>query len=88
MLAAAILSITDNLAKARAALDTEDLSALARATHTLKGTLLQCGLDELAAQAEEIHHEARDSRMSLSGSLLEQVQFSLAMLVAHRGDAQ
>ena len=88
VLAAAILSITDNLAKARAALDTEDLSALARATHTLKGTLLQCGLDELAAQAEEIHHEARDSRMSLSGSLLEQVQFSLAMLVAHRGDAQ
>jgi len=62
--------------------------ALAKAAHTHKGTLLQCGLDELAARAEEIHREARDSRTALSGSILEQVQFSLAMLLAHRGDAQ
>ncbi|WP_319587380.1 PAS domain S-box protein [uncultured Desulfobulbus sp.] len=61
VLAAARLSITDNLAKAKEALDGEDYPTLGRAAHSLKGTLLQCGLDELAAIAEEIYAHAKDA---------------------------
>ena len=52
-------SITDTLTKATAALDLKDYPELDRATHTLKGTLLQCGLIDLAATAEEIHQGIR-----------------------------
>lgn len=85
VLAAAILSITDSLARAKEALDTEDYPALARAAHTLRGTLLQCGLDELAEEAETIHLGIRDSSGLPYDSLLERVRSSLAMLVAGEG---
>jgi signal transduction histidine kinase/DNA-binding response OmpR family regulator len=61
VLAAVQRSITDTLAKATAALSREDYLELGRATHTLKGTLLQCGLNELAVTAEEIHQGIRKS---------------------------
>ncbi len=61
VLAAVQRSITDTLAKATAALSREDYPELGRATHTLKGTLLQCGLIDLAATAEEIHQGIRKS---------------------------
>ncbi len=61
VLAAVQRSITDTLAKATAALSRADYPELGRATHTLKGTLLQCGLNELAATAEEIHQGIRKS---------------------------
>ena len=54
-------SIVDTLAKATAALGQGDYPELGRATHTLKGTLLQCGLNELAATAEEIHQGIRNT---------------------------
>jgi HPt (histidine-containing phosphotransfer) domain-containing protein len=54
-------SIVDNLAKAKAAVDRKDYQELGRAVHTLKGTLLQCGLQELAAKAEEIHQGIRNN---------------------------
>ena len=61
VLAAVRKSINDNLRKATIALGREDFAELGRAAHTLKGTLLQCGLTELAAKAEEIHQGIRNS---------------------------
>jgi len=81
VLAATRLSITDNLAKAKEALDGEDYPALGRAAHTLKGTLLQCGLDELAAKAEEIDLGARTHSNLNHEWLLEQLSSRLAGLV-------
>ena len=60
VLVAAQKSIADSLAKATAALEQGNYQELGRATHTLKGTLLQCGLNELAATAEEIHQGIRN----------------------------
>jgi PAS domain S-box-containing protein len=60
VLAAMRKSITDNLARAAVALGREDYPALGRAVHTLKGILLQCGLNALAATAEEIHQGTRN----------------------------
>lgn len=55
LVAAARTSIADHLEKAVIAIGDGDLRALSRAAHTLKGTLLQCGLNDLADKAEEIH---------------------------------
>jgi len=59
ILTAARRSIADNLAKAKTALAAGDFPALGRAAHTLKGTLLQCGLADLAAKAAEIDQGVR-----------------------------
>ena len=59
LVAASRTSIGDNLAKANEAQEVWDFQALDLPAHTLKGTLLQCGLDELAAKAEEIHPDTQ-----------------------------
>ena len=56
-------SINHNLLKAEQALSEDDPPALGRAAHTLKGTLLQCGLNELAALAEQIHRGTRNDQL-------------------------
>jgi signal transduction histidine kinase/DNA-binding response OmpR family regulator len=60
ILQAALRSIDDCLNKAAKALDHQDEEELGRVAHTLKGTLLQCGLDEWAAQAQVIQTGIRD----------------------------
>jgi len=62
ILAAVQTSIAENLAKATAAIDRDDPEALARAAHTLKGSLLQCGLDHWAAMAQEIYDGAKGNQ--------------------------
>ena len=81
VLATAHLSITDTLAKANEALVAENYPELGRFAHTLKGTLLQCGLNELAAKAEEIHLGTRTNSDLSHERLLEQLNSSLAGLV-------
>jgi signal transduction histidine kinase/CheY-like chemotaxis protein/HPt (histidine-containing phosphotransfer) domain-containing protein len=62
ILPAAIQSMADNLAQAERALQDNDLATLGRAAHTLKGTLLQCGLSAWAEKAQEIHTAIREQR--------------------------
>ncbi len=81
VLVATRMSIADNLAKAAAALGDRDYSGLGRAAHTLKGTLLQCGLDHLAVKAEEIHHGTRSNSDLPYEQILEQLHSSLAALL-------
>jgi len=82
VLIAARRSIRDNLARAKEALAVEDYETLGRATHTLKGTLLQCGLDELAVQAEEIHTHAKDGLAFSYAEGLTAIKTRLSDLVA------
>jgi hypothetical protein len=49
--------------------------------HTLKGTLLQCGLDGLAAKAEEIHNGAKNSHTGSSAGILKQIQAGVKKLM-------
>jgi HPt (histidine-containing phosphotransfer) domain-containing protein len=82
VLAAACLGIKDNLAKAVAALAANDHAVLGRSAHTLKGTLLQCGLDDLAQTAEEIHLAVRKGSDVDYVALLQVLDERLASLTA------
>ena len=84
LLAAVRQSLTEQLAKAREAEAAGDAQSLARAAHTLKGTLLQCGLDQLAEQAENIHQLALNHGDS-QYSVLDQLGLALEKLL--RGEA-
>ena len=83
VLAAVRKSVTDNLAKATDALGREDYSTLSRAAHTLKGTLLQCGLNQLAAKAEEIHQGSKSREKLSYTSILEHLSNDLAALAGN-----
>jgi hypothetical protein len=85
VLAAACLSITDNLAKAREALARADHLALGRLALSLKGTLLQCGLNALAEKAEEIHCAVNAGNDLPYDNLMESLNSSLAGMLS-KGD--
>jgi len=55
-------SLADNLSKAETAAANGDLAALAKASHTLKGTLLQCGLNEWGEKAQAIYDAAKQGQ--------------------------
>jgi len=59
VMAAVRRSLAASFGEAETALASDNLEALGRAAHTIKGTLLQCGLFEEAGRAEEIHRGAR-----------------------------
>ncbi len=80
ILVVACLSIKNNLAKARQALDACDYPSFSRAAHSLKGILLQCGLHDLAVQAEAIDYGIRKTSTLPYGPMLEQLAVDLAGL--------
>ena len=72
LLAASRRSVTTLLAACDQGLADEDWPAVRRAAHTLKGTLLQCGLNFWAAQAQVIDDLAgRGGAAELDGRLAE-----------------
>lgn len=75
-------SMTDMLAKASAALAQQDYPTLGLAAHTLKGTLLQCGLADLAAKADALHQGARTPTPSSCAQLLDELQGDLSGYLA------
>jgi CheY-like chemotaxis protein len=56
LVASARKNIIDILATMNTALQSNDTKVLHRAAHSLKGLLLQLGIDELAEKAEELEH--------------------------------
>jgi PAS domain S-box-containing protein len=82
VLMAARRSIRDNLAKATEALATEDYQAFGRAAHTLKGTLLQCGQNDLAEKAEQLESTARTSSSRSCEDLLNYLRSRLVGLAS------
>lgn len=79
--AAACMSIADNLDKAKEALAIEDYTARGNAAHTLKGTLLKCGLNDQAATAERIGYAAKNNENLSFINILEALTDSLADLL-------
>jgi signal transduction histidine kinase/CheY-like chemotaxis protein len=84
LLTAACKSINDNLAMADTALAEKNYPALGRAAHTMKGTLLQCGMNGLADQAEAIEHGTSTNSNLPYASMLEQLAFQLEGLCSDR----
>ncbi len=78
ILAAVRRSIANNMARATEALSKDDLPTLGRVAHTLKGTLLQCGLTELAALAEEIDQGIMANEKLPLAALYDQLDGKLA----------
>ena len=60
LIVTARLNLGKLLRETEAALNRNDMAALSLAAHTLKGTLLQCGLHPLAEQAQEIYNHIQD----------------------------
>jgi len=56
------VGLAEHLTTAAAAIEQHDYETLARVAHTLKGSLLQCGLDHWAAMAQEIYDGARENQ--------------------------
>ncbi len=88
VLVAILTSISDNLALATDALSREDFPTLGRAAHTLKGTLLQCGLKYLAGIAEEIHHGCKKDSTLPYTDLLETLKSGLAGVIGGSDDVE
>ena len=82
ILAAARLSITNNLALAAEALEQQDYQGLGRAAHTLKGTLLQCGLADWAEKAQEIHSGVRAGQELPFAEMVAGLKRGMAPLLA------
>jgi HPt (histidine-containing phosphotransfer) domain-containing protein len=85
VLAAVCRSLTDNLGRATAALQQEEFETLGRAAHTLKGTLLQCGLEELAEKAETIHSSIKNNDAAPHAEILHFLEMSLQNLLNKEG---
>jgi|GEM_PF-973133 len=83
---AARTSIAENLKNAEKALSEKDFTVLSRAAHTLKGTLLQCGLNDLANKAEEIHLGLRTKRDVPYAELLKTLKNNLFGLLGSKAD--
>lgn len=78
---AAIRSIISQLQKADDALAAGDLATLGRAAHTLKGTLLQCGLSDWADKAQEIHTGVRENQDLPYAELVAALRQGLTVLI-------
>lgn len=78
---AAHMSIVENLAKAEHALQQDDKPLLGRAAHTLKGTLVQCGLADPASIAEKIDEGIRSGSDLPYNNLLENLRDNLLDLL-------
>jgi PAS domain S-box-containing protein len=81
LLAAARRSMHTHLAAATQALRQQDRPTLARACHTLKGTLLQCGLTAWADKAQIISTLAQDGRELPDARLLDELRQALSQLI-------
>lgn len=71
---AARASIVKNLENLTKALEENDYTTLGITAHTLKGTLLQLGLFDVAETAEQIHQGVREEREIAYAALLERLK--------------
>ncbi len=85
ILVASLTSITQQMNAVNQALDGGDAEALAIALHTLKGTLLQCGLQPWASLAQQIHATLTlnpETPVTDQLSQLDQLRTALATFLA------
>ncbi|MGD9949002.1 MAG: ATP-binding protein [Desulfobulbus sp.] len=82
ILAAARESITAQLSAAEQAQSAGDTTNLAKAAHTLKGTLLQCGLESWAKMAQQIYTSIQQHQEAPIPALLQQLREGLNNVLA------
>ena len=75
------ISLSDNLDKALACDEQGDLAALSAAAHSLKGSLLNLGLNDLAVQAKEIELKCKKGEKNLYGKQLKTIQDNLSVML-------
>jgi len=80
---AAQRSIKMNLEQAESALFRDNFVVLGQAAHSIKGTLLQFGLHELAAIAEEIYQGTKGDKSRSYAYLLKHLALQLSGLLPH-----
>ena len=78
-------SIARNLIVANQALKDKDNESLSIAVHSLKGVLLQCGINELAEKSQEIYNGVRNNQEIPYAQLLQDIENGLAELLKETG---
>jgi PAS domain S-box-containing protein len=81
ILAAVQVSLADNLTRAETAAASGDLATLAKTSHTLKGTLLQCGLNDWAAKAQRVYDAAKHGEDLPFVDLLGEIRTGMRQLI-------
>jgi PAS domain S-box-containing protein len=81
ILAVTKTSLTDTLNQAAEAASQHDYPALGRAAHTLKGTLLQCGLDDWAEKAQKIYAGSKGDKPLPLADLVATLQQGMSELL-------
>ncbi len=81
ILAAIQVSLADNLEKAETAVAADDMVALAKTSHTLKGTLLQCGLTPWAQKAQSIYDAAKENQDLDYAHLVAEIRNGMHQLI-------
>ena len=84
ILTAAQQSITEQLSIAEQAHNLGNSDHLAKAAHTLKGTLLQCGLEPWADLAQQIYTSVHQQQEASIPALLQQLRQGLGDVLAQR----
>jgi signal transduction histidine kinase/CheY-like chemotaxis protein len=74
-------SISKSLSIAEKMLEEKNLEAMGIAAHTLKGTLLQCGISDWAEKAQEIHNGAKNHQELPYADLLATMRNGLRELL-------
>jgi len=81
ILQTARMSLIRQLDAADEALHNQDFPTLIRAAHTLKGTLLQCGLADWAERAQQLHDGAKDQRELPLAEMLAAIRQGMRQLL-------
>jgi HPt (histidine-containing phosphotransfer) domain-containing protein len=81
MLATAAVTLAKNLSNAETALKNSDYKELSDAAHSLKGSLLNLGLDDFARTAKEIEINAKENKKIDYQELLSGLHKGLAELL-------
>lgn len=84
MLATSIQSIVDQLNRAKQGLDKNDLNELAAAAHTMKGNLLNMGLQRCADISARIEQEARTGNAQPYQQWLADLQAQLEIVLLYK----
>ncbi len=74
-------TLTETFAKANDCVVEEDLQALSKMFHTLKGSLLNIGLNDLAAEAQELENKCREGENIHYEGKLSALQGKLSSLL-------
>ncbi len=83
ILGAACRSISKSVHEAESAIQAKDHNALRIASHTIRGTLLQCGLDEWAEIAQTIQSGASDEETESLAERVNELRNGLIELIRY-----